>query len=126
MNRDVKNLLRIHRFYHFAEVDLFSRFVAYALTDPVDDVMTSIPPEYWPRFRDWIDGFLPSLDELINLKRGGPLSEHEKATYRAIAEWLHQHLEKDESAVRAADAELNGPSDVDPAHALSDRGLSIP
>jgi hypothetical protein len=125
MNRDVKNLLRMHRFDHFPEADLFSRFVDYALTDPVEELMTSIPPEYWPRFRDWIDGFLPSLDELINLKTG-PLSEHEKATIRALAEWLDQHLGKGESSVPEAVTSSNGPSEADTAHALSDRGLPIP
>ena len=126
MNRAVKNFLRIHRIYHFPEAHLFSRFIDYALTDPVEDVMTSIPPEYWPRFRDWIDGFLPHLDELINLKTGEPLSDHRKATYLAIAEWLHQHVGQGESPVPAAGATLNGPSDAGPAPALSKQGLPIP
>jgi hypothetical protein len=125
VNRDVKNLLRVHRFYHFTDAQLFSRLFAYTLTDPVEEVMTSIPPEYLPRFRDWIDGFLPGLDEIIRLG-SGPLSEHEKATIRAVAEWLHQHLGQGESAVPAAGAALNGPSETDPAPALSDRGLPIP
>src|SRR4051794_7440032 len=98
MNRDVKNLLRNHRFAHFSEMDLFHKFVDLAEVGPVEEVRASIPPEYLPRFRDWIDGRLPRLDELIHLG-SGPLSEHEKATYRAIAEWLEQHLGKDESAV---------------------------
>jgi hypothetical protein len=125
MNRAVKNLLRVYRIVQFPEVDLFGRFIDYALTDPVEDVMTSIPPEYLPRFRDWIDGLLPRLDELIRLG-SGPLSEHEKATIRAISEWLHQHLGQGESAVPEAPAALNGPSDADPAPALTDQGLPIP
>jgi len=115
----------MHRCVHFPEVHLFSQFVDYALTDPVEEVMTSIPPEYLPRFRDWIDGLLPGLDELIHLK-SGPLSEHEKATYRAIAEWLDQHLGNDESNVPEAGAPLNGPSEAAAAHSLSDRGLPLP
>jgi hypothetical protein len=126
MNRDVKNLLRVHRFYHFPEIDLFHKFVAIAEVDPVEEVMTSIPLEYLPRFRDWIDGRLPSLDRLIHLGSGDPLSEHEKATYRAIAEWLHQHLDQGESAVPEAASALNGPSAADPAHAPSHRVSPLP
>ncbi|HZW30092.1 MAG TPA: hypothetical protein VFF52_05250, partial [Isosphaeraceae bacterium] len=114
MNRSVKNLLRIHRFYQFTEAELFGRFVDYALTDPLEELMTSIPPEYWPRFRDWIDGFLPGLDEIIRLG-SGPLSEHEKATIRAISDWLHRHLGQQESNVREAGASLNGPREADRA-----------
>jgi hypothetical protein len=126
MNRDVKNRLWVQRIVHFPEIDLFHKIVAIARVNPVEDVMTNIPPESLPRFRDWIDGRLPSLDRLFHLGSGEPLSEHEKATYRAIAEWLHQHLGQQESNVPGSDESLNGPSDADPAPALSDRGLPIP
>jgi hypothetical protein len=98
---------------------LFSRFVDVARADTVEEVMTSIPPEYLPRFRDWIDRLMPSLDTLINLKTGA-LSEQEKDTYRAIHDWLDRHLEEPQPQ-EAADSSPNGPSDAVTTHPVAHR-----
>ena len=91
MNRNIKTLLSLRKRVGLPEIHLFNGFVDVARADTVEEVMTSIPPEYLPRFRDWIDRLMPSLDTLINLK-SGPLSEHEKDTFRAIHDWLERHV----------------------------------
>ena len=125
MNWSVKGLLVLHKKHGLSEIDLFNRIVDIAAADPLEGVMTSIPPEYLPRFRDWIDRLLPSLDTLIHIP-SGPLSEHEKATIQAIAEWLDDRLEPGGPNGGNTTASGNGLSAADRAQPISDSSSPTP
>src|SRR5438128_523853 len=120
MKREVKRVLSLHRYKYIGDLQLFNWFIDIAAGGDVEGVMASIPPEFLPRFRDWIDRLLPSLDTLLNLKTG-PLSEHEKDTFRAIHDWLDRHLIEPQPH-EAADSSPNGPSDAASSHPVAHRG----
>jgi hypothetical protein len=119
MNWSVKRDLYLHREKGLSELQLFNQLVDIAASDTIEGVMTSIPPNYLARFRQWIDRILPSLDTLINLKTG-PLSEHEKATIRAIAEWLDRHPAEDRLYGEETSTSANGLDAADPLQAVKD------
>ncbi len=106
----VKRILSLHEKSGLSEAQLFSHLLDLAAADGVDCVMADLPPQYLTRFRDWIDD-LPPLDTLINLKTG-PISEHEKATIRAVRDWLNGHLSGLESAEEQSGA-ANGAGRLD-------------
>jgi hypothetical protein len=121
MNRDVSRLIRVGSIVGLPDDHLFNRIIDIALGDSVEEVMKSVPPDYLARFRPWIDRMLPSLDRLINLKTG-PLSEHEKATIRAIAEWLDRHPAEERPYGEETGASANGLNAEGPLQPISDSG----
>jgi hypothetical protein len=125
MNWSVKGLLIAHKKHGMSERELFNRIVDIADADALEGVMTSIPPEYLPRFRDWIQRLLPSLDTLIHIP-SGPLTEHEKATIRAIAAWLDDRLGTSGSNGGDAATSGNGLSAADRAQPLDDSSTLTP
>jgi len=125
VNREIRNLLSLSKRMLIPDVHLFNRFVDVALGDTVEGVMTSIPPEFLPRFRDWIDGVVPSLDKLIHLK-SGPLSEREKATIRAMRAWLDRHPPEDRTSADEAIPALNGLNAAGAVQPVGDPRLPTP
>jgi hypothetical protein len=124
LNRDIKNLLALKRCVQFPEGHLFNRVIDIALGEGVEAVMTSIPPDYWAPFREWIDRMLASLDTLINLKTG-PLSEHEKETIRAIGEWFERHPAEDRPHGEGAGTSANGMNAGDWLQPVGDSGSPV-
>ncbi len=89
MELEVKRVLFLHVNKTLTENQLFNSLVDIANNHDVAVVMDRVPPEYFGRFRNWID-HLPSLDKLIHVK-SGPISIHEKNTLEAIRAWLDRH-----------------------------------
>lgn len=125
MNWRVKGLLIVYKNHGLSERELFSRIVDLVDSDPIEGVMTSLPFEFLPRFRDWINGLLPCLDTLINLK-SGPVAEDRKATYRAIAAWLDDRLCTSGANGEDAATSGNGLSVAGPAQPVGDSGSMTP
>jgi hypothetical protein len=121
LNRDIKNLLYMNRRVYFDDNHLFNQFIDIALGSGVEGMMTSIPPDDLARFRAWIEQLLPSLDAIINLK-SGPLSEHEKATIRAIGEWFDRHPAEDRLYGEETNSSMDGLNAADSLQPVTDSG----